>query len=683
MSNFWQDLGLKTKIFLQLALAIFTIFFVFYFIPKVNNFKYSYEQGKPWQYEELYSPYDFAIVKPENVLNQEKEEFVKSLKQYFVVQDFKNESLSKFTKLFYSRVQQLDPLDVLRAKEQGLAKKGKQILHNIYLKGIIAIKGNQSIMLVENNVAKNKTASNFYTLTTAKEQIDLEVFNSEEEKNFLVPLLKMSLIENIVFDEELSNTLKEKTLSEISTTKGMVKKDEKIISKGEIVDLLNFLKLKSFEKKHTGQILGESQSNYMAIGYFLLIGILIAILVLYLYIYQRDIFSHFRQFLLIFLLINVFVFLTAFSLKFDALILYVLPFSIVPIVLRAFFKRETALYVHLTIIFLAALFVPKAFHFVFIQFIAGVAAIYGNKDVKYWSQFFKAIAFIFVAYLISYLGLSLAENGNLNSIKLPIIGLLALNVFLSFLAYPLIVFFEKIIGLITDISLVEYTDINKPLLKRLSLEAPGTFQHSLQVSNLAESAASEIGANSLLVKVGALYHDIGKMVQSIYFIENQFPDENPHSKLSYKESAKIIIAHVTDGVKLANKNGIPQQIIEFIQTHHGTTRVEYFYRMHAKVHKDEIINDQTFKYPGPAPFRKEHAILMMADSVEAGSKSLKNPTHESLCELVDEIIDHQKKRGQFDNVPITLKEITQCKEVFKKMLASIYHIRIEYPKQGS
>jgi putative nucleotidyltransferase with HDIG domain len=275
----------------------------------------------------------------------------------------------------------------------------------------------------------------------------------------------------------------------------------------------------------------------------------------------------------------------------------------------------------------------------------------------------------------------LAESGTLESVKLPIIGLLALNVFLSFLAYPLIVFFEKMFGLITDISLVEYTDINKPLLKRLSLEARGTFQHSHQVSNLAEAAASEIRANSLLVKVGALYHDIGKMEQSIYFIENQFPDENPHSKLSYEESAKIIIAHVTDGVKLAKKYGLPQQIIEFIQTHHGTTRVEYFYRMHAKVHKDEQINDQTFKYPGPAPFRKEHAILMMADSVEAASKSLKNPTHGSLCELVDNIIDYQRSRGQFDNVPITFKEITQCKEVFKKMLASIYHIRIEYPKQ--
>jgi putative nucleotidyltransferase with HDIG domain len=680
MSNFWQDLGLKTKIFLQLALAIFTIVFVYYFIPKVNNFEYSYEQGKPWQYEDLYSPYDFAIIKQGDLFNQEKEEIVKSLKQHFVVQDLKKESLSRFTKLFSSRVQQLDSLDFLRTKNQALAEKGKQILDKIYLKGIIVAEENQSIMLVENNVAKNKNASDFYSLTTAKEQIASEEFNNEEEKNFLVPLLKMSLIENIVFDEALNNSLRNRTLSEISTTKGMVKKDEKIISKGEIVDLLNLQKLKSFEKKYSEQILGKSQSNYMSIGYFLLIGILISILVLYLYLYQRGIFSHFRQFSLIFLLINVFVFITAVGLKFDPLVLYVLPFSIVPIVLRAFFKRETALYVHLTIIFLAALFVPKAFAFVFIQFTAGITAIYGNKDVKYWSQFFKAIAFIFLAYVVSYLGLSLAESGTLESVKLPIIGLLALNVFLSFLAYPLIVFFEKMFGLITDISLVEYTDINKPLLKRLSLEARGTFQHSHQVSNLAEAAASEIGANSLLVKVGALYHDIGKMEQSIYFIENQFPDENPHSKLSYEESAKIIIAHVTDGVKLAKKYGMPQQIIEFIQTHHGTTRVEYFYRMHAKVHKDEQINDQTFKYPGPAPFRKEHAILMMADSVEAASKSLKNPTHESLCELVDNIIDYQRSRGQFDNVPITFKEITQCKEVFKKMLASIYHIRIEYPK---
>jgi len=679
MSNFWKDLGFKTKIFLQLALAVASIFFIFYLIPKVNSVDFSYEKNKPWQYKDLYSPYDFAVIKPADFIEQEKNKITTNFKKHYVRNEVDNQVISKFSKLFSSRILQLDSLNYIRLNKEKYLKKGSKILEEIHSKGIISIEEKADINIVLNNNATLHSSAEFYTITEAKDQIEKQEFESLEIRNFLVPLLKMSITENIVYDKTLSNTLLQNQLAEISSTKGMVKKDEKIISKGEIVDLDRFQKLESYKKKHSEQILDKSNHRFMSIGYFFLISILIGILILYLYNYKKDIFVHFRQFSLIFLLINVSVFLASIFSKTDVIYIYILPFAIVPIVLRAFFEREVAAYVHFIVILISALFIPKAFSFLFLQFVAGFIAIYGNKDVTYWSQFFKSIGFIFVAYLVSFVGLSLAEAGNYKSIDISIIGFLALNSIFSFLAYPLIVFFEKIFGLLSDISLVEYTDINKPLLKRLSLEAPGTFQHSLQVSNLAEAAATEIEANSLLVKVGALYHDIGKMQQSIYFIENQFPDENPHSKLNYEESAKIIIAHVTDGIKLAKKNGIPEQIIDFIRTHHGTTRVEYFYRMHAKVHPDEEINEKTFKYPGPAPFKKEHAILMMADSVEAASRSLKNPSHETLNNLVDSIIEYQQKRRQFDNVDITFQEITKCKEVFKKMLASVYHIRIEYP----
>ncbi len=678
MSNFWQNLGNKTKQLLQLTIAVATVVFIFYLIPKTQNFKYDYDQGTPWQYKDLYSPYDFAIIKSEDSFEKEKEKIQKTILKHYVKKDVLDKSFNKFEKVFNSRLHQIDSSNI-NFQKQDLLQKAKEILKVIYLKGVLSTEKNEDIMLVENNVAKHKNTSDFLNFEEAKNEISISEYTNQQEKSFLVPLLKMSLFENIVYDENLNNSLLQKKLSEISSTRGMIRKNEKIISKGEIINAENYQKLISFEKKYSEQILGKSQYYYMALGYILLISILIAILVLYLYIYQQEIFNHFRHFSLIFLLINSTVFLVSIFAKADFLNIYILPFTIVPIVLRAFFKRETALYVHLTIVLLAGFFVAKSFPFVFIQITAGVTAIYGNKDVKYWSQFFKAIAFIFLAYLISYIGITLAENGNIESLEPVILGYLVLNVFFSFLAYPLIVFFEKIFGLLTDISLVEYTDINKPLLKKLSIEAPGTFQHSLQVANLAEAAATELGANSLLIKVGALYHDVGKMSNRIYFIENQFPEENPHEKLSYEKSAKIIIAHVTDGVKLAKKNNLPQQIIDFIRTHHGTSRVEYFYRMHAKVNPEEKIDELNFKYPGPAPFTKEQAILMMADSVEAASKSLKNPTSESLNDLVDNIVGYQLKRAQFDNAPITLLEITKCKEVFKKMLASIYHIRIEYP----
>lgn len=682
MGDFWKDLGLKTKQLLQFAVAIASILFILYLIPKVNSFNYSYEMGKPWQYEGVYSPFDFAVIKaPKEYENSKKEVEEKHLKHYVKEEKIAQAAKEKLEKLIVSRLAQLDSLALYKSNKKDLISKGNSFLEQVYSKGIIEKTNENDLVLVENNIAKTIEIDAFYSLNEVQKQLENEDFGSLENNNILKSLLQTSLEPNIIYDLALTEDLLNNKLAQVSSTKGLVKKGEKIIGKGELVDATRNQKLLSFEKKFSEQILDESQSTKIAIGYFLLISLVVGILMLYLMKFQKYIYVSFRKYSLIFILVNASVLLTALTSQINANFVYIIPFSIVPIVLRAFFKRETALYVHICIILLAGMFVPKAYTFVFIQIVAGITAIYGNVDVRYWSQFFKAIAFIFVAYILSFIGLALMETGSLAAIKYSIIGFLALNAFLSFLAYPLIVFFEKIFGLLSDISLVEYTDLNKPLLKRLSLEAPGTFQHSLQVANLAEAAASEIKANSLLVKVGALYHDVGKIKHRIYFIENQFPEENPHEKMSYEESAKIIIAHVTDGIKLARKSGLPEQIIEFIKTHHGTTRVEYFYRMHAKVHSEDTIDENTFCYPGPTPFRKEHAILMMADSVEAASKSLKNPTRESLNKLVDGIVEYQQKRGQFDNVPITLQEISRCKMVFKKMLASIYHIRIEYPKE--
>lgn len=680
MNNFWKNAGKQTKLAMQLFLAVATIFFIFLLIPKVNNFEFNYEQGKPWQYNELFSPFDFAILKSEDEVKKDKQELVEKHLNHYVKKEIEQAHFIKLNQLLGARFQQLDSATLFSANKVDLAKMGKVVLTHIYEKGIVEKPTKETIVLVEKNRATKRNAKDFYTLNQAKNWVENYNYSSAVAQKILPSILTMCLSENIVLDKALNQKLIANQLAEVSLTKGIVKEKEKIIGKGEIIDALKYQKLLSFEKKYSEKTLNKNQEYILSIGYFILISIVIVVLVLYLYIYQTHIFNKFNEYALIFLLVNICLLLATLFTQNNTTLIYIMPFTIVPIVMKAFFKKETALYVHLSIILLVALLVSKSYTFAFIQIVAGITALYSNKNVRYWSQFFGAIAFIFVAYIATYIGISLTETGNIQSIEPAILGYLALNAFLSFLAYPLIVFFEKAFGLLSDISLVEYTDLNKPLLKKLSIEAPGTFQHSLQVANLAEAAAAEINANSLLVKVGALYHDIGKMKNRVYFVENQFPEQNPHDALSCEQSAKIIIAHVTDGVKMAKKNGIPEQIIEFIKTHHGTTRVEYFYRMQAKLQEDETIDEQNFVYPGPAPFKKEHAILMMADSVEAASKSLKNPTSESLSNLVDKIINYQQERGQFDNVPITLQEISCCKTIFKKMLASIYHIRIEYPK---
>jgi hypothetical protein len=334
---------------------------------------------------------------------------------------------------------------------------------------------------------------------------------------------------------------------------------------------------------------------------------------------------------------------------------------------------------HIAVMLLSAFIVPHGLNWIFIQFIAGMVSIFNNKNARYWSQFFTSSALLLLTYLLGYFGVSLIMTGSFDKIVLLNFGWLTVAAFLTLLSYPLIPIFERLFGFVSDITLVELSDLNRPLLKKLFTEAPGTFQHSLQVANIAEAAAEEIGANSLLVKVGGLYHDIGKMKNPGFFIENQ-SGYNPHDELRFDESASIIIAHVPDGVEMAKKFRLPGVIIDFIRTHHGTTRVEYFYRSFLKAHPENEVEEAQFQYPGPLPFSKETAILMMADGIEASARSLKQPTEEDVNNLVDRIVSHLMERQQFVNSPITFKEITICKQVFKKMLASIHHIRIAYPE---
>ena len=432
------------------------------------------------------------------------------------------------------------------------------------------------------------------------------------------------------------------------------------------------------EKYKVDKYLGDA-------GYFIITFIVLAMFVLFMQVFEKHAFRSVRELSFIMVAIVLFLYLVSFAvnakqLSAPNLSLYVLPYALIPIIIKTFFGHRMAVYTHIIIILLSGFIVPLGFEFLFLHFLVGMVAIVTNIKTHYWSHFFISTAYIFATYCIGYLGISFIQETSLENVKWATYGWLAINAFLTLLAYPLIPIFEKLFGFVSDITLVELGDVNRPLLKRLSTRAPGTFWHSLQVANLAEAAAAEIGANALLVKVGALYHDIGKMHRAAYFIENQKTDVNPHDDLPYEESARIIIEHVTLGIEMARKYGLPNIIIDFIRTHHGNTRTEYFYQKYLKEHPGEEVEEKQFRYPGPLPYSKETALVMMADSVEAASKSLKNPTEEDINRLVDNIIEGKINQNQFVNCDLSFKDITIIKKVLKKRLRSFYHIRISYPE---
>jgi putative nucleotidyltransferase with HDIG domain len=413
-------------------------------------------------------------------------------------------------------------------------------------------------------------------------------------------------------------------------------------------------------------------------GYFILTSLIIGVFIFYLRLFALEIFSRFNKLLFILMWLVVYSYLVFVVEKADILSAYLIPFCIVPIVIKTFYNARLALFTHIVVVLIASFLSSLGYEFTFLQILAGIVVLLSDVDTRDWSRFFSSMLYIFFTYALAYFGLSLIEEGKVSTIDWTVYTWIFLNVFLTLLAYPLIPLLERLFGFTSSISLVELSDMNRPLLRELAIKAPGTLQHSLQVANLSEVAARRIGADPLLVKVAALYHDIGKTKQPSFFIENQ-SGKNPHEGLSYLESAKIIIGHVAEGVKMARKHRLPPVLTKFIETHHGTTRTEYFYRSYMKENPDTAVDESLFRYPGPRPRTKEETILMMADSIEAACKSLKNPTGEELNNFIDKIIEGKITHGQFENSTMSFQELEQCKQEFKSIMRSIYHVRIEYP----
>ncbi|RLJ68970.1 hypothetical protein CLV86_0362 [Lacinutrix venerupis] len=677
VNKFYKNHALVYKV----LLFIVTTFLIVYLFPKSGKFKYDFEKGKPWQSETLYAPFDFAIQKTPKELEEEKIQIETTTIKYFNLDpDIKGNVLNKYYKSF----DKVFPDSIYTSKNE-IKNFGKDLIEKLYEYGVTnedeLIANKSTVTILKDRVEVGKTDfSNIYRQSQVKPKIDEEIKkNNFEEYSKPLSILFFNIIEpNLTYNKALSDTALQERLSSISHTRGSIEKETLIISKGEIVEGNKFLILSSLESEYESQVWNESNYNLILFAYTLLVALALLMLLLFLRKYRLEVFNNNTKVTFIFFNIFLMVLLTTLIVNYDSKYIYIVPLAILPLVLKAFFDARLGLFTHVITVLLLGFIVPNSYEYMFLQILAGIVTILTVSELYKRANLFISVGQITLVYIIAYFAFFLIHEGSMETLKWDTFGLFVLCGLATLFVQPLIYIYEKFFGLVSDVSLLELSDTNSKLLKKLSNEAPGTFHHSLNVANLAEAAANEIGANAMLIRVGALYHDIGKMKNPTYFTENQSSGLNPHDELSPKESATVIIDHVIKGIEIAKKNNLPDRVIDFIRTHHGDSSVYYFY-MKEKA-KDENVDIADFSYPGPKPFSKETAILMMCDSVEAASKSLKEPTSTKINDFVENILNKQMDDGQFLNANITFKEIQAIKKVLKRKLANIYHLRIEYPE---
>ena len=676
------------KIFKVLLFALSTLLIVYMF-PRQVNFKYEFTQGRPWLDDDLIAPFDFAIQKTEEEIKAEEKDVLEGFLPFFSYYPKVHDSIldlavERFNERWDSKHSGSRRAVLLK---QSNMKILLEVLDSLYSKGVIYYDDSFSeyvdsddIRVLYGQVAETKEIDDFFTINESQEYFRKAIDNEiVYDKPLLIGIFGELLVHNFSFDHNMTTRAKQAALENISLTRGMVQQGEKIISRGELVTSEKYRILDSFRAEYNRQA-GEATGNLLLIiGQIILVSIPIIVLSLFLKTFRRDIYFDNRKILLILISVIMMIFFTSLVMKYDMLYIYVVPVCIVPILVRAFFDTRVALNVHIITVILIGFLVPRSFEFVFMQFIAGIVVILSLVSLRKRSQLFIAVGWVVLSYSAVFFGMNLIQGLQPLEMNIMVFARFGLSGLLTLFAYPLIFSFERVFRLPTDFSLLELSDINSKLLRELSIKAPGTFQHSLQVANLAEEAIFAIGGNSLLVRTGALYHDVGKMDNPFYFIENQHSEHNPHDEISNYESAEIIIDHVLGGIEKARKYNLPEYIIDFIRTHHGTTTVKYFYSMELNENPDSEVDKENFVYKGPRPFNKETAVVMMADAVEAASRSLKNPDEKSIDSLIENIIDGQVEEKQFENANITFKDIKDIKELFKKRITNIFHVRISYP----
>lgn len=672
-------------------MAAGVVVFISFLFPNTAKFKYEFNFGDTWQYEDLVAPFDFAIKKSDDEFAADRQRILQNANSHYrLLSDLSSAKIKDAE----AEIERWGKEENVRRDTSGnkldvekFKTEGGQFLQEIYGRHIIDslpkdIDGakEEVITVVEGVTALKRTLSSFYVQKTAREELTQKLKNSKLRwPRPMAEILSSALVPDLVFDAGLTEKIKAEKLAGLVSTRGVVEQGEPIVNQGELLTDEVYQKLLSLEQTYASEIGSKRSARTVYFGYLLIMALIMTSFMLYLNAHRKDVLLNWRYFAYLLSWIVIFSGLTFILEKSNPANAYILPFCIVPILVSHFFTFRLAFFTHIVVVLVAGFLTRLGFEFIFIQIIAGVVAMLTVADERDWSRFFRSVIMIILAYSFSHFAISIVEEGDFISLDWEVFGLLGLNGLLTLLAFPLIPLVERVFGFTSSISLMELSDMNKPLLRELAIKAPGTLQHSLQVGNLCEAAAREIDADALLVKVAALYHDIGKIKSPAFFVENQGA-HNPHQDLEPIHSAQIIIDHVLNGIEVAKKANLPKVLIRFIETHHGNSRVHYFYKKQLQQNPGEDIDEKKFTYPGPKPSTKEEAIMMIADTIEAASRSLKSPTKDDIDELVERLTEMKIKNGQLNRSALTMGELARIKTVFKKMLGSIHHVRIEYPK---
>ena len=669
----WHD------ILVRAVLVIASVAIIVWLMPRRNGFNYNIEKGKPWIYSDLSAPFDFPVYKSDEAVKAERDSLMQLYEPYFIYnKEVAGNEIRQFFKDYNNGIPGLsnDYLSIIANR-----------LRDLYTQGFMNSSDyaefhrdtTRTIRIIDGKDANSVQISTVNSVVSAYEQIFLDETLAAHRDILRKCNLNDYLAPNLTYDKARSESSLNDLHNSIPLATGLVQRGQKIIDRGDIVDTKTYNILMSFKKETERKHENDPRISYTILGQILYVSIFIICFTFYLTLFRKDYFEKVRSAAMLYALIVVFVVTASMMVKHSVLHIYILPFAMIPIFVRVFMDSRTAFIVHMTTVLICACILQHPLEFIAVETVAGMIAIYSLRELSSRSQLFWTAVLITVGMALTNLALDWIDHSDISSINLSEYNIIVVNGLLLFCSYPLLYLIEKAFGFTSNITLIELSDMNKELLRKMSEVAPGTFQHSIQVGNLAAEIANKIGAKSQLVRTGALYHDIGKIINPIYFTENQ-SGVNPHQKMGSIDSAQMIISHVTEGIKLAEKYNLPNIIRDFISTHHGQGKAKFFYVQYKNNHPNDDVDELLFTYPGPNPFTKEHAILMMADTVEAASRSLPDYTEKTIRELVNRLIDAQVSEGYFKECPITFRDIAYAKTVLIEKLKTIYHTRLSYPE---
>lgn len=675
-----EMLSKRMRTIFQVVTSLLCMGLVIYFMPRNNVFNHNYSEAAPWNYGQIIAPFDFPIYKSEARLERERDSIDTHFELYFVKDTtIAVQSLRQLRNRFYRNASEEIPREAYINYYNALIGLYNRGIISQNDKEILANNKAETVNIIADNIstAANKeqfvTPDKAYKILLNADTFPTNTIAAYKFDDFIKP--------NIIYDSTRTALLLEEELASLPISDGIVQNGQKIVSRGDIVDAKTYQILKSYQYEIDKRQDNNYKTTTMLLGQILFVIMAFSLLLSYIYIYNPDIKNNNNKFILTILSITIFPIIVGIMMEARFSNVFLLPFALVPMMLCLFTTPRTAFITHTIDIIICSIMLNSPYEFVLLQILAGYAAILSLKELSSRSQMFRTTFIVLITYSATFLAYELIVENDITKMNLIMYIYFVISAALILFAYPLMFIIEKLLGFVSNITLIELSNLNNPLLQKLSQQAPGTFQHSMQVANLAAEAARAIGANSLEVRTGALYHDIGKTNNPIYFTENQSGGKNPHDELEPQESAQIIIRHVIEGAAIAERNHLPQKIKDFITTHHGLSKTGYFYITYKKTHTDAKINEALFTYPGPKPSTQEQGVLMLADCVEAASHSISEYTAANIDEMVDNIVDGKVSNGELSLCPLTFQDIHTIKEIFKERLKAIYHTRISYPEE--